>query len=524
IRERLFGGAIYFPLGFQLIDEQLVVTENLSDEPSIRRGDVIKSINQIPSEQLLDSLKTIAKVDGDNRSPISDYLSLDEFGVTRWEAFDLYFHLFFGVDETFQVQVAHGKETKNYTFPALTKKDRMDRYKGKPLGRWDLTFDDTKAIMKLGTFATWNWKDFDYNAWFQNAFSKIDSADSDHLIVDLRGNGGGLGEIRTALMSYLIKTPLECQEETNILVRATKVNEKFKPYIDTWVDWLFTGLTKDNYTPYDDQYFALEEGEQCITIQPKAKGFDGPVYFLGGPSNVSATFRLLEATKELEHTYFIGSETGGNQQGINGGEYLFFYLPYSGMEIDIPLKYFYGGPGRMNAGIQPDFTVKPSKEAVARNQDLHMELVDHLIAHQNKVTEKYVFSLLESENWTGKLSYLDYQSGNMISIPASLKAYRPQANTITVEYLYPEEPHMNAKESMHLDLMNHVIEGRRITHVENSDGLLTIIAEQKSEDNGKKIDLRFTYKISSDALSIQRAFKNEGETAYTIRNTYDFQR
>ncbi|MEM9340920.1 MAG: S41 family peptidase, partial [Bacteroidota bacterium] len=275
IRERLFGGAIYFPLGFQLIDEQLVVTENLSDEPSIRRGDVIKSINQIPSEQLLDSLKTIAKVDGDNRSPISDYLSLDEFGVTRWEAFDLYFHLFFGVDETFQVQVAHGTETKNYTFPALTKKDRMDRYKGKPLGRWDLTFDDTKAIMKLGTFATWNWKDFDHKAWFAESFQSIKDKNIETLIVDIRGNGGGLAEPRDELVKYLIKKELPCKNDNKVLIRTTKIDPSLIPFIDTWNKAILEGVPAAYYTKFEKDWYALKESLDCTTLYPKDLAFDG---------------------------------------------------------------------------------------------------------------------------------------------------------------------------------------------------------------------------------------------------------
>lgn len=520
IRERLFGGNIYIPLGFKIIDGEFIVSENLSEEPNIKRGDVISKINSISTSQILDSLMTIAKTDGNNLSPVPNYLSLQNFDIGLWEAFDLYYYLFFVVEGEFKVEV----NSETYSLRALSKAERAEKYKGKSSEEWDLSFNEEKVIMRMGTFATWKWKGFDYKAWFANAFQKIDSMNSKYLIIDIRGNGGGLGEIRDELLTYISPESLNLDKDKKQLIRTLKVDDKFKDYSDTWVDWAFTGLSQERYSRFDDNFY--EYFEPGNTIEYKAKGnlFTGSVYILGGPSNVSATFQLLQAAKSLDNAFVIGSESGGNQQGINGGEYIFFYLPYSGMEVDIPLKYFYGGPDKIDAGIQADYIVRPSKEAIRDGRDLHFELVDELIANQNQLSEKYIFSLLTSDNWKGKLTYKDYQSGKEVDIPAAMKIKLVKENEISLEYIYPDEPHMNNTSKAKLDLEKKKLEGHDIKSIENENGTVTIIAEYQGKDNGKKADIRLTYSISENQFSMKKEYKGKDTENFKLRNIYSFSR
>ncbi|MEN0046938.1 MAG: S41 family peptidase [Bacteroidota bacterium] len=379
IRNRLFGGNIYLPLGFKVLENEMIVTHNLTDF-DIRKGDQIISIDGHFTKQILDSLRTIVSTDGNNKNALGHHLSLDEFDVSHWELFDLNYHLFFSVNRNFMLEIKSYKEDsiKKYVIPALSKQERMDRYKGLSVDRWDFEIREDKAIMKLGDFAIWNWKDFDYKIWFQDAFQKLGAAQINNLIIDIRGNTGGLGEVRDELLSYLITAPVEAHQQ-KILVRTTKVDEKYKPYSDTWVKWIFEGLSTLEYRRFNEEFYELSESFDSEIIHPKKTAFKGNVYMLGDASNVSATFTLLENTKQLETVYFVGNETGGNKQGINGGEYIFFYLPYSGMEVDVPLKFFYGGANRKDEGVQPDYEVSYNKEDIATNFDPYLSLVEKLI-------------------------------------------------------------------------------------------------------------------------------------------------
>ena len=523
IRSRLFGGSIYFPLGFTIIDNEFIVTENLSGDLGIKKGGKIVSINDYSVKQVLDSLRTIAKLDGSNTSPVNEYLSLNEFTVDRWEAFDLFFYLFFRLEGDLNVTIEsyEGKITE-HKLNTLSKEERASRYKGRNTEEWLLSFENDKAIVKLGTFATWKWKGFDYKAWLENAFQKIDSAKTKNLVVDLRGNSGGLGEIGNELISYFTPLPIAC--DRRVFSRTLKADPKFKPYSDTWANWIFAGLNENQYKILDAEFYELEESFQCDPIQPKTKTFDGTVYFLGGSSNVSATFTLMKRGKELNNAYFIGTQTGGNAQGINGGEYIFFYLPYSGMEVDIPLKFFSGGPEAKDQGIRPDFIARYTQEDIKNGTDPHLTLVDELVENENKLTSEYILELMKSPKWEGELKYLDYRSGKMVSIPAALKVNTLKSKKNSIEYLYPDEPHMNFKQKLKLDLANNKIEGRTISSVENSDGIVKIVATEKGKDDGKKVQLRYTYQIGENLFMIMKEFSEENSEKYTIRNIYSFTR
>ena len=521
IRNRLFGGSIYFPLGFTIIDNEFIVTENLSVDLDIKKGDKIVSINDHPVEQILDSLRTIAKIDGNNISPVNEYLSLNEFAADRWEAFDLYFYLFFRLEGEVDVSIESDEgEVKEFKLRTISKEKRASRYKGRDLEEWLLSFEDDKAIMKLGTFATWKWKGFDYKKWLESAFEKMDSAKSEALIIDLRGNSGGLGEIGNEVISYLNRSSIEC--DRRVFSRTLKADPKFRPYSNTWAKWIFDGLNDDQYESFNHEFYELEESFDCNPIEPKPKTFEGPVYFLGGSSNVSATFTLLKRGKQLDNVYFVGTETGGNAQGINGGEYIFFYLPYSGMEIDVPVKFFSGGPNEKDQGVQPDFIARYSREDIRNRTDPHLNLVDKLLENGNSLTSDYVLELMTSSKWEGELKYLDYKSDKIVSIPAALKVGKKSKGENTIEYLYPEEPQMNSIQEFKLDLIANSIEGRAISTVENDEGLVKIVATERGKDGGKRVDLRYTYQIGENIFTMMKEFKGLQSEDYTIRNIYYF--
>ena len=523
IRNRLFGGEVYFPLGFTLVEGEFIITENLSEVPTIKKGDKLLSINDYEVSQILDSLERIAKVDGSNTSSVSEYLSLNEFAIDRWEAYDLYFYLFFRMEGSLRVEIeAFDGERNSYEITTLAKQVRASRYKGVNSEEWSLRFEANKAIMKLGTFATWKWKDFDYRQWLKDAFRKIDSLNAENLIIDLRGNSGGLGEIGDELASYLSKSPIEC--DRRVFSRTLKADAKFKANAETWAKWIFEGLEEGQFKIFNAEFYELEESFECNPIKPKEETFDGTVYFLGGPSNVSATFTLLKRAKELSNVYFVGTETGGNAQGINGGEYIFFYLPYSGAEIDIPLKFFSGGSDKKDQGVKPDFIAKYSQKSIRKGEDPHLDLVDELIKNGNSLSNDYILRLMHSSRWEGVLKYLDYQSDRIVTIPAALKLNVVDGESSIIEYLYSEEPHMNSSQEFKLDLQAGKIEGRAISSIENKDGLVKIVAIEDGMDAGLNATLRYTYQIGERVLTLMKEFNDGKSEGYTIRNMYYFSR
>lgn len=388
VRQRLMGGPTYFPLGFEVIDQQLYVTHNLSEFTGIERGAEILSINGVSSAVILDSLTTIGRQDGNNPSAIPAYLALQNFAVRNWEAFDIYFPLFFPLSKpSFDVRYQNygAAQPRETTLSALSKDERAARYQQQTKIdqgelRWTLDCSDPElAVMNINTFAIWNWKDFDHKAWFADAFAQLKTAGIPNLAIDIRTNGGGLGEPRDELLSYLLRSPIPCSEQPKALVRTVRIDSTLRPYCDTWVEILFEGLPEAAYRPHSDGFYELSESFDCNPLAPKTETYTGRVFLLGGAANVSATFTMLETARKQGFGTFVGTPTGGNQQGINGGEYIFFRLPYSKMEVDLPLKYFSRGSNRPDAGISPDILAPLTQKAIAEQQDPVLERVRALI-------------------------------------------------------------------------------------------------------------------------------------------------
>jgi hypothetical protein len=388
IRNRLFGKEIYLPFGTRVIDYRIFITYNLSEYDNIEVGAEILGINGVSTGDILDSLNTVAKYDGNNQASVGRYLSITEFGTKDWEAFDLYFSLFFPFEDgkvKLKYQNFESARTQEVMIKALSKRARQDRFISKfgdqqlDTDRWSLEFvSPNYAHLKIGTFAIWNWEGFDHKLWFKEAFEKIDSSGYTNLVVDIRDNGGGLGEPRDELMSYLLKDTLKCTNGPRVLIRTTRVDPSLKPYSDTWVKQIFEGLPASTYEPLNDGFYLLKESKECENLIPKKRSFKGNVFILGGPSNVSATFLLLDQAKKNGFGTFVGQTTGGNLQGINGGEYIFFYMPYSGMEVDIPLKYF-AYENMPDSGVKPDYPISLTQRNLATNDDPWLRKVDELL-------------------------------------------------------------------------------------------------------------------------------------------------
>ncbi len=379
LRSRLFDHPIYLPLCFRVLDGDLIVTRSVSEAGPIQRGARIRSINGIPVPDILDSLRTIARYDGSNDAPVDHYLSLSVMDPGSYEAFDLYFPLFFPMSKPefrLEYQAFEKKEIQTTVIPAMDKQERADamarRYPAFPRDSvsWEVDISDPKAAyLQLGTFVTWHWEGFQPAEWLASAFAKINNSGAENLILDIRGNAGGLTDIGFELISYLTPDPIPCSGKGKTLIRTHKISEELAPYADTWVDIIFEGLPERMYSRYNDYWLELKEPGGCRTIEPKENRFRGEVYILGDASNVSATFTLLQYAKKNGFATYVGEASGGNLQGINGGEYIFFRLPYTNMEVDLPLKYFYPGEERPDAGVEPDVEVRWTREDVARGRD-----------------------------------------------------------------------------------------------------------------------------------------------------------
>lgn len=75
----------------------------------------------------------------------------------------------------------------------------------------------------------------------------------------------------------------------------------------------------------------------------------------------------------------VGTPTGGNRRGINGGAFFFLRLQHSKIEVDVPLIGRFPIKDAPDAGIQPDIVVETNVDDIARGMDRPLEAAKKLM-------------------------------------------------------------------------------------------------------------------------------------------------
>ena len=76
---------------------------------------------------------------------------------------------------------------------------------------------------------------------------------------------------------------------------------------------------------------------------------------------------------------FAKQITGGNKQGINGGNYYFLHLPNSKIEVDIPVYFQSPIAPQKDESVIPDVVVKKQSEDIGKDFDREIFTVKEMI-------------------------------------------------------------------------------------------------------------------------------------------------
>jgi C-terminal processing protease CtpA/Prc len=335
----------------------------------------VLAIDGVPVKKILARLMTIARADGSNDAKRVSYLEVN--GENNYEAFDVYFPMFFPPKNSqFELLVKEFDSPKSETINvlALTYEQRLapikvavEARRGGSEQRWDFKYiDDHTAYLRMPTWSLFNSK-WDWKKFLEDAFDQLTAKKTANLIIDLRGNEGGLS-VGDVILSQLIKQNLRL-ESFKRLVRYRKTPDILIPYLDTWdtsfKDWGASAID------FKDGFYTLNRFDDTDgnIIKASNRPFEGRTFILVDSSNSSATFEFAQTLQQNKLAMLVGQPTGGNQRGINGGAFFFLRLPNSKIEIDLPLIGFFPPVGRPDAGLEPDVSVKPAIKDIAQNID-----------------------------------------------------------------------------------------------------------------------------------------------------------
>lgn len=129
-------------------------------------------------------------------------------------------------------------------------------------------------------------------------------------------------------------------------------------------------------------------------------------------------------------------------------------------------------------------------------------------------------------NWEGKLTYLDYSSGNPYTMQANIKiSFTADKKGYIMGYEYPKEPHANSKDTTFSNGnffgKEKIIEFNKDVH--GGYRLVTEIDGQDGNDN-KKAVLKHIYVLQSNSYTIKKEVQFEGTDKWIKRHEYVFVR
>ncbi|MEL7361298.1 MAG: S41 family peptidase, partial [Bacteroidota bacterium] len=332
----LYDHADRVPFTFRLIPEgtqvRMLVTGDATPDRVLPAGTEVLALDGRPVSAVIAALTPYASADGSNDAKRIGLLEVGDL-VAPAERFDVVYSEHFAPegDLALTVRTPDGTE-QSLTVPRMAADARRDvlwaRDADLPRSRGDLLqyafLDDGTAYLRIGSFATFS-MDVDYAAWLVSVFQAIRERGAERLVVDLRGNGGGMNDAAVLLYTHLIAEPLEVTLWKSMTVYQS-VPAALRPHLRSWSDEFYD--LGDRVTPQGDGTYAFAP-PQPIPVAPAPDAFDGRAAVLIDVGPSSATFLLADAIQRTGVVPLVGQTTGGSLKGINGGQTVFLELPHT---------------------------------------------------------------------------------------------------------------------------------------------------------------------------------------------------
>jgi len=327
------------PLEVKVVHDSLIILKTFDPEQILPEGSIILSINDKPTGEIINQIKSILPTDGTNEA--YKYFQMNQdFNRRYMEAM--------GELIEFEIEyiIHRSSEIRKTTVSALTLAEINEHHRTSGSNKQTIE----TSIDKDNSFAILRLRFFDYYDNLNEFAHRIDSFFHDiagkrieSLILDLRGNDGGDPYTSAYLLGYLIGEPFTY----------------FAPHSTFLLDDL--------------------KNVQQIPENP----FKGELYLLIDGGCYSTTGHFLSLLRNCGKGIFIGEETGGSYM-CNGG-FREHRLHNSGIELLLPHATFIANASGLERGrgITPDLFTDYSVNDVINNNDPILDAALAIIHSRN---------------------------------------------------------------------------------------------------------------------------------------------
>ena len=522
----------HLPLRFDFIEGQMIVVSNDGQPDAPPPGSEITAINGFPVPRLVRTLGQAVAYDGSTDEAIAAKLSAD--GDLMGDDFNEYWPAFYGFPDhwnlTFKAPGA-SRLTQATLAPASFKAwtglawpgggYRDEFYKAVT---WRVA--DKAAYLRLDTFVNYR-NPVDATAFLGGFFKTLANDHVEHLILDLRQNGGGSEDVSVALGRYLL--PATFTWSKPVLLKAVRYGD-LPDHMESWGDRkaLFEPPLEGFRRTADGWWERLprpgEEDDESVLPQAISPDrFSGRVTILTGPRNGSGSTRTIAQFKDKIGARLVGEDATGSAEGPTAGHIFLLTLPNSGLKVRIPnawnrtnISHF--TPGR---GVAADEIVVPTLLDFNAGVDQAFD-----VAKGRATAPPPALRDVFAGRWSGTLDYRDFKTDQRVILPTTLQA-TGDAESATLAFTFDDGPGKTVRSTETWRLSDNrealLVDGDAFQIIERRGGQaagdLTLVADGKGQENGRAVEVRMVLTRRGDVLTAARLTRQPGE-AYLLRHAY----
>ncbi len=531
----------HLPLRFQLIEGRMIVVSNDGQAGAPPIGSEILSINGMAVPALLLKLAPLVSYDGTTDQAIAAKFADD--GDLMGDDFNENYPALFGFPDSWQIgwkplggtasTAVSLQPIKFAQWTALAgpgAKYRSEFYNA-------ITWRMSGKAARLGIDTFVNYRNpVQATAFLGGFFAAMKKAGTEHLVLDLRKNGGGSEDVSVALGRYLIDRPFTWSKP--VRYKAVRYGDLSK-YFETWGDRearfnpplnAFTQTTDGWYDRIPVLSGAeLSDGDTTFEQMPiGAFGYNGRLTILSGPRNGSGATRTIAQLKEKAGAVVIGEDSAGSAEGPTSGSIFLMKLPESGIKVRIPEAWNRTAIGSFTAGkgVAVDQLVVPTLADFEAGRDRAISAAQGLLPNRSDTAVLVAKALAGA--WTGTLDYRDYSKDTRVTLPTLMQSDGTEltwtfddgpGKTVRSAEKWAFDP---ASQTLTITSGNNPPDKWRVAEARiSADGSsLTIVLDGTSEENGRKVIARKILTRDGNRIRITKQTRVAGEP-FLMRQSYE---
>ena len=375
-----------FPISVKLLDNDTVILNNTLKRSNVvlPQGTILTHLDGRPINAVVNKLKEYIPADGHNENYLRQTIS-------NRGAFGGWLRLVEGLHPQYSLGYLDGSgnpqllnfklvepppkdSTRKQVLPLIRERIRRREQRDEKLFYARSIQIDTglsTAYMTVNTFNNTN----QLRPFFRNSFRELRRNRIQHLVVDIRSNGGGNVTHSNFLTRLLINRPFKLADSLYAVSRKSRFGAQVQYNSITGLFMPFITRRradgKYHFGFFERHYF-----------KPKKRNhYNGNVYVLIGPNSFSASAIFAQVLKGQKNITLIGEETGGGAYGNTAWFIPEASLPETGIRFRLPKFRLVMNKNTIvdGRGVLPDIEVKPTRSSVIQNRDLKVETVRELI-------------------------------------------------------------------------------------------------------------------------------------------------